>query len=200
MDPKYTRYMYIALGVAVFAFAITFFPNPGITGHVSVEAGYQPLNMQITQSQKYLVTTDYEDPLMITSLRLSGEVIGDGKAEVIIDNGIGQRLTIYTNEEDRQDGGLITGMGKNQITGLAVGEKPKEKALLNLVDMGTMDFIAAEPREGKTLTKGKFANMCADTCLVEMELSKESNYVLEIRVSEGTILKLDNMIYGILLQ
>ena len=211
MNTKQTNLVYVAIGFVIIAFSLTFFQNPGITGHVSVEAGYQPLNLLITESQAYTVTSDYESAIKLTSMRFSGEVIGDGKAEVILDNGLGQRLLVYTNEVEKAEDNKITGMGK--VTGLAVGDgdaqekgaidkaaEIKEKALLNLMFAENLAPIKAETKSGAELKSGKFANECKETCLMEMELSKNLTYGLEFRVSEGTQLKLDNMIYGILIE
>lgn len=200
LNTKQTNIMYVVLGFAMVAFVLTFFPDTGITGHVSVEAGYQPLDMVIKESQSYVMTTDYENPITITFIRLSGEVIGDGRAEVILDNGLGQRLLIYSNAEEELGVNKITGMQYNKITGMAISEEMKELSLLNLVEKGTLPDISPEPPAGTLLYEGSFANKCRQTCLMEMELSKEANYILEVMVSEGTELKLDNMIYGILLE
>jgi len=101
-------------------------------------------------------------------------------------------------------------MGK--VTGMAVGEDAadktaiekaaeiKQKALLNLVPAENLGYLDATVPADRVLKSGKFANECKDTCLMEMELSKDVNYRLEIRVSEGTELRLDNMIYGILVE
>lgn len=201
MNRKKTNLLYVALGFVMVAFALTFFPNTSITGHVSVEAGYQSLDMLIEESQSYVISSDYEDSLIITFMRLSGEVIGDGRAEVIIDNGLGQRLIVYSNLEEEQEPNLITGMKSNKITGMVVGEEEMDKlSLLNLIERGKLSDLSLELPKGRILTKGKFANVCKHTCLMEMELSRDSNYILEFKVSEGTKLRLDNMIYGILLQ
>lgn len=201
MKTKHKNLLYVAMGFVMVAFVLTFFPDTGITGHVSVEAGYQPLDLLIEESQSYIISSDYEDPLIITFMRMSGEVIGDGRAEVILDNGLGQRLMIYTNAKDRPEGNLITGMGDNKITGMVVGdEEMKELSLLNLIEGRGLPYISQEQPAGGILVEGKFANECKETCLMEMELSKDSNYILELKVSEGTKLKLDTMIYGILLE
>ena len=200
MDNKKKQFLYILLGVSLAAFMLSFMPGENITGHVSVEAGYQALNLEIAESQAYVVTSDYDNPIKLTSMRLSGEVIGDGKVEVILDNGIGQRLLVYTNAVDKIETDQITGMSR--VTGLAIkeAEQVKEKALLNLVFAGNLDAIDATVPEGGQLRTGKFANECKETCLMEMDLSKDINYKLEFLVSNGTQLKLDNMMYGILLE
>jgi hypothetical protein len=205
MEDKKKQFLYLTLGFAVAAFLLTFMPGGNITGHVSVEAGYQRLNLTITESQAYIVTSDYDNLLKLTSMRLSGEVIGDGKVEVILDNGLGQRLVVYTNEKNAAESNKITGMGK--VTGMAIEDgaiakagEIKEKALLNLVPAETIKYLDATVPSDRILKSGKFANECKDTCLMEMELSKNVNYKLEFSISEGTQLKLDNMIYGILIE
>jgi hypothetical protein len=200
MEDKKKQFLYIVLGVSLAAFLLSFMPGENITGHVSVEAGYQVLNLEIAESQAYTVTSDYENPIKLTSMRLSGEVIGDGRVEVILDTGLGQRLLVYTNAVEKVEENQITGMGR--VTGMAIkeAEEIKEKALLNLVFAGSLEAIEAEDPERGELKTGKFANECRETCLMEMELSRDINYKLEFKVSNGTQLRLDNMIYGILVE
>lgn len=201
MYNKKKQFLYIVLGFAAAAFLLSFMPGENITGHVSVDAGYQVLNLSVTESQSYTVTSESENTLKLTSIRLSGEVIGDGKVEAILDNGLGQRLLIYTNAVDEMESDKITGMGK--VTGMAISGadetgNPQEKVFLNLVPAERLGYIEAKAPEGGMLKSGKFANECKETCMMEMEISKGVSYRLEIKMSEGTELRLDNMIYGLL--
>lgn len=194
MDKKQIKMWYVALVFAMFVFGMTFLPNPGITGHVLMDAGYQILDISVDESQVYVMSSDYEDPLTITSLRLSGEIIGEGKAEVYLDNGAGQKLLLYSNILDSRE--------VNHITGMAVADEEdiEEKALLNLIPAEKTGYIDAELEDGVVFDSGKFANRCKETCIINMELSKDINYKLEFKVSEGVELRLEHMIYGLLLE
>src|SRR3990167_1825551 len=75
----------------------SFFPDSGITGFVSIETKKQKLDLSIENSQSYILTTSSKEPFQITSLKLSGEIIGQGIVKAYIDNGQYQRILIYSN-------------------------------------------------------------------------------------------------------
>ncbi len=73
------------------------FYSPNITGFVSVSIYKQNVSLVIDQSQNFFLTSDNIEPFIITSFKVSGEVIGEGRVKVLIDSGKGQRLTVYNN-------------------------------------------------------------------------------------------------------
>lgn len=192
MNTRLTQALAIIFGLFIFAFALSFFPDAGVTGHVLVDSKTQPLDMTVTQSQSFVISSHSEEPIYITFIRLTGEVIGDGRAEAILDNGRGQRLVVYTNAVKKPEPNLITGMTVKDL------EELEEAYTLVLTPSSALDYLSSElTSEEKEFVSGKFANECQQTCLIEMELSKDATYSLEFRVSKGTQLKLDNLLYGL---
>ena len=95
--------------------------NPNITGFLSLDFVMQDLNLTLSQSQNYIITSTNPEPFTLTSFKISGEMIGDGRVEIYIDNGQSQQLLVYRNVKQKQRGmALITGM-------FIEGEKQTEK-------------------------------------------------------------------------
>lgn len=180
---------------------LSFFRNPTITGNVSVETKNQALDIEIANSQNYILTTNTEYAYKLTSLRLSGEVIGDGVAEVYIDNGQKQKILVYSNKMGESPGlgvEAITGKktGRQRITALAVDEGREEiNLILDYVkNLPTPQFEIAENEE---LKEGPFQYKCGETCFMDMYMQKDVSYNLLFYVDEGTILRLDEVTYTV---
>jgi len=45
---------------------VSFFPNPGITGYVSIETKKQAIDLTIANSQSYILTTNSKEPFYLT--------------------------------------------------------------------------------------------------------------------------------------
>ena len=175
----------------------SFFPNPGITGYVSVETKKQKIDLTIANSQSYILTTNSEKPFYLTSLKISGEVIGDGIANVYINNNIGEKALIYSNLVKKNKGlDSITGMGK--ITGGVIGVNSADEGdSLVIEHLENIEGEVGGVSEDEVLTSGVFENKCADSCFIEMLLNKETAYQLLFYVHEGTILKVSEIEYTI---
>lgn len=177
---------------------ISIFPNPGITGYVSIEIKTQEIDLTIANSQSYILTTNSKEPFYLTSLQFSGEVIGDGSVKVYVDNGQGQKILIFSNII-KKDKGLDSITGMNKITGGVVGtdQGTQEEYYLVIEYLENIEEEPGEIAEDKELAAGNFKNKCVDTCFIEMLLSEEIGYQLLFYVEEGTILRLDEIVYNI---
>ena len=133
----------------------------------------------------------------LTSLRLSGEVIGSGRAEIVLENGLGQELWIYSNMKQKQG---------NMITGMAVGEEDtalaEEKAEATdtawlMITPGDANKESPEKQltPEREITSGKFQNTCTDTCYMNMKMQKGLYYTLNVRVDAGTQVKITELKY-----
>lgn len=170
--------------------------NPNITGFLSLDFVIQDINLTLSQSQNYIITSTNPEPFILTSFKISGEVIGDGRVEVYIDNGQGQQLLVYRNVKSKQRGmGLITGMfiaGEKQTE----KEKAKQGSYLVLNPGKTIQELEImELSEKEETVSGIFSNECADSCFIKMELSDKIAYKLVFKIEPGTTLKLDNIVY-----
>ena len=186
----------IAAIVLLFVGVVSFFPNPGITGYVSVESKKQRVDLTIANSQSYILTTNSEEPFYLTSLKLSGEVIGEGIAKAYIATKE-QNILIYSNVVKKDEGiGSVTGM--EGITGNVVGVDPElEGDSLIIEHLENIEGEIGVIREGETIIKGNFEDSCVDSCFIEMLLDKDIGYQLLFYVEEGTILKLNEISYTI---
>jgi hypothetical protein len=175
----------------------SFFPKPGITGFVSVETKKQLIDLTIANPQSYILTTENEVPFYLTSLKFSGEVIGEGIVEAYLDNNQGQKVLIYSNVQAK-DGGLNTVTGMDKVTGQVVGDdEPYEGDTLVIEHLENLGPFNQTLAPNEFTTTGTFENQCAHTCFTEILLQKDIAYQLLFYVEEGTILKLNEITYTI---
>lgn len=190
----------IEIMVAVILLLISiasFFPKPGITGYVSVETKKQKIDLTIANSQSYIMTTNSQEPFYLTSIKLSGEVVGEGIAKVYISSSQGQKILIYSNVVKKEGGmNTVTGMGK--ITGNAVRDDSKtEGDYLVIEHLENIEGGLGAISKDESLISGSFKDECMDSCFIEMLLNKDMAYQLLLYVEEGTILKINEIGYTI---
>lgn len=191
---------------------IALFPNKGITGYISVETKSKTLNLTISNSQSYVLTTNNEALFYLTSIKVSGEVIGKGIAEMYVDNGKEQKALVYSNVVKKEKGvPSITGLGK--VSGMAVGvggndknknNAPNESELKQntsediIIDyLEKIEYIPQTIAEDEEIITGNFEGRCLESCFVEMPLSKDIAYQLLFYVDDGTLLKINKIEYTI---
>lgn len=180
--------LFVAISLLLIS-TLVLFRDPTISGHFSADFRSQPVDLAIDHSQSYLLKTDSPEPIYITSLRLSGNVIGDGSVEIIIEDQ-DKEILVYKNVKDKED-------GLSSITAMAVAptEGVAENALL-LEPVGIMDWAELAPiSEDEEYSAGPFNNRCADTCFIEMPLSSELTYKLVFMVEPGTKLEITKITY-----
>ncbi|MBW2989601.1 hypothetical protein KY358_04770 [Candidatus Woesearchaeota archaeon] len=171
----------------------------GITGFVSSSIYKQDLNMAISESQNFILTSNSAKPFTINSIRLSGEVIGKGQAKVYIDTGTGQNVLIFSNvaEKKENEKGIlgITGMAveDDAIAGYDESKILIIKPLDRLLEKGSFEEI----EDYHYLKEGLFKDECAETCFISMDVSSETRYRLVALVEDGTKLKLDEISYQV---
>jgi len=188
----------IQLGIAICLLLVAvlmLFKNPGITGHFSADFKSQTLSMTIDKSQSYMLTAVSDEPIYVTSIRMSGEVVGNGNVEIFIDNNAGQRLLLYRNVKKIEQ-------GLSTVTGMLVGSdeesiEASEQILLVLKPLDKIEYKGAEISLSakEEYVSGLFNNKCADTCFIEMTLSSELGYKLTFNIEPGTMLKINKLIY-----
>jgi hypothetical protein len=204
----------LALVLLVFigAFALdTFFPTaavpvntgaPGIVGFVPVEIKSQLISLVATEPTSFVIFSEREEQFELTSLRISGEVIGTGRAEIVLDNGLGQELLLYSNIKQKQG---------NMITGMAVrggGEPLPEDAEIKHIDPSQAWFkiapnedleVAERPTEelgdDKQAVAGEFQHSCVDTCYMNMKMKLGLYYTLKVKLDPGTEVRINELKY-----
>ncbi|MBW2984966.1 hypothetical protein KY361_07640 [Candidatus Woesearchaeota archaeon] len=191
---KLTKIKIAVVITAVLVLSVYIFKNPNITGYVSTDFVMQNLNLTITQSQSFTLTSTSPEPFTLTAFKLTGEVIGDGRVEIYLDNRQGQQLLIYRNLKTKDK-------GIGAITGFSVEGEVEEakKAAYFVISPGEIiqNPELQELSEKKETVSGTFENQCSDTCFIRMELSSSTVYDIVFKVESGTSLKINNIFYTI---
>lgn len=176
--------------IAVLVIGLSFF-KPSITGFVPVSVYTETLNLTISKDTAFTLFSN--EQIQVTSLKLSGEVIGDGAVHVYLSNTQGQNLLVYSNLMKNE-------FGKNIITGMAVAGKTDAQEKHSLVIQEIQQFnedVALPDNEGKIAESGRFDGACVETCSIIMDLSGRKVYKLIIVLEENAVLRIDNIVYTI---
>lgn len=202
----------VMLLIFVGAFALDrFFPTqavtadtvfPGIVGFVPVEIKSQPIDLYAAVPSRFVLFSEKEQAFELTSLRLSGEVIGQGRAEIVLDNGLGQELIIYSNVKQKQ-GNMITGMAVTAEDGEPLPADAKidtvaaDQAWLMITPgEGTLqESPSRELGNDQQTISGKFQHTCLDTCYMNMKMQKGLYYTLKVRLDPGTEVRINELKY-----
>ena len=184
--------MEIALAVSLLLMSTLFlFKTPGITGHFSADFKSQTINMAIEQSQIFSLRTTNQEPVAVSSLRMSGNIMGGGSVEIYIEDS-GQEYLIYKNIRQKEQ-------GLPAVTGMAVAyaaEPSQEEVLLLLESQGTIEWQSElSLAANQEFVSGPFNNKCIDTCFIEMILSTERAYNLIFMVEPGTKVEVNKITY-----
>ena len=172
--------------------------NPSITGYLSTDFVMQDLNLTLTNSQSFIITSSNPKPFNLTSFKLSGTIEGNGEVGIYLDNNPGKQLLIYRNVKEKTKGlSIITGFfteGEKQ----AETEKAKQGSYLVIAPGKQLQEIKMpELSEKEEIVKGMFTNECDETCFIKMEMSNQLGYQLIFKIESGTTLKLNNIVYTI---
>ena len=201
MNTIYKLEIFAAL-IGVFVVAMFMLPTPmTFTGYVSglnMTIYSQDLDLYVDGSQSYTLTS--ESDLHLRSFMLDGEVIGEGRVEIFLDNGKGQQFLIYENVEKSPEfkgPHLLTGVPS--ITGQAVtgedGAEEKKGMWLVIQKKSSINYEFAPLQEGEYAVSGEFYAECAETCNMPNELFNSNAYQLIFRLEKGTAVKLNAIKY-----
>jgi hypothetical protein len=155
----------------------------------------QELDVMISESQSYVLTSDKTNPFQLISFRLSGNVNGGGQVEITLESAAGQELLVYSNVKERS-------RGLEPITGMVAGEQQEQGISENgdwlvLLKEGNIKENFDDVSGEEEILSGNFGNECVETCLLEMEMSKENLYRLNFELEPGTTLQIREIIYNI---
>lgn len=169
----------LLLGVVVFGiiFVTLFIGKPSITGFVSTETYSQQLDLDVSESQRFILTSSSGGVLKLSSLSLAGSVSGTGLVNVYLSDGNKQWL-VFSNK--RREGSSM-----EEITGLAVGE-------LNIEPSGKLDRIETLPPNYETKS-GAFQNECLETCVLDEGIFNKPSLYLDVVIEPGTTLHISEI-------
>ena len=168
------------LGVIVFGiiFFTLLFSKPNITGFVPAEVFSQRLDIDVQSSQRFVLTAD-EGVLKLSSLSLSGSVIGDGLVNVYLSDGTAKWL-VFSNK--RRQGSSL-----EHITGLvALDIAPAEK--INKIESLPPGYVAQS---------GVFNNECVETCVLDSSLFSRPVLFMDVIVEPGTSLHISELRFSV---
>lgn len=170
--------------VLVFVLLVLLIPSkPDIIGFSDVQVHRQNIALAVDQSKSFSILPNA--PVSITSLSVSGEVLGPGAVNVYLVNDQGSKLRVFSNE--RKNRNLITGFfgedagSKNSIS--------SSDPVLEIKESGTLEGF--ESIDGSS--PGKFSFACQDSC--DLKNTDSSSYELVAYVEPGTTLIINELDY-----
>ena len=184
----------LVIVITMLAFLSLTFIRPKITGHVeavNITIYKQDMDLVIDRDSRYVFSSPDNTPLSLTQIKLSGEVIGDGRVEVTINDGEKQ-LLIYSNIAEKKGRGFITGMAVDDNA-----ESNEEKAFLIIEEseepVGEYQFIPLG--KNQEVISGAFSYACIETCKIPAGYFNSSSYQLFFKIEDNITLKLDELIF-----
>ena len=188
------------LGILVVGMVLL--PTPlTFTGYVSglnLTIYSQNLDVLIDGSQSYTLTTA-DKTLHLKSFMLDGEVIGQGRAEILLDNGKGQQFLIYENVQKKPDYSgpqFMTGIG---ITGKSIsdieGVEEKQGVYLVMQKKNPINYEFTSLKADEEIVSGEFYSVCKETCNMPEYIFNSHTYELVFRLEKGTAVKLKEIKY-----
>lgn len=192
--------------IIMFLLIITlFFSRPEVIGYASTNVHNQNLDLLIEQSQMYHLRSVYPTPVHLTSMQLSGEIIGDGTVSVYLDNEKGSRVLVFNNQKregsqiNRITGTVAAGEGSaGGVSGLSVTAdsmpmKHQEPALK--LTEGKLVFEYEKVGGGSQTFNGRFSNDCIESCLLQSDQFNQESFQLIFLIEPGTKLRVTGLSY-----
>ena len=179
----------------LFLGAITLY-KPSITGFVPLNVYTQDIELVLTESGNFILSTDAIEPFVISSFRISGEIIGNGQVNIAIDTGRGQKIVVYKNLKDSsKKGGFtkITGRVMRNIKQETSDSKAKWLVIKPIKPL--LEREVFEDVNDTEIKSGVFEDQCIQSCTMSMEMSRDVNYRLVFLVEKGTTLKVNKVTF-----
>ncbi len=168
--------------VVIFLLLVLFIPyKPNIIGFSDVNIHRQKVNLAADHSKSFVVTT--KEPVSITSLSVSGEVLGQGAASVYLIDKNGNKRKVFSNEQKGMR--LITGF-YGEDAEVANSIKTQEP-VLHIKEESSIEFT----ENVKNAVPGEFISVCSDTCSLE----ESDSFKLLTYVEPGTTLIISEIDY-----
>lgn len=170
--------------VLVFVLLVLLIPSkPDIIGFSDVQVHRQDIALAIDKSKSFTILP--KEPVSITSLSVSGEVLGPGAVNVYLVNDQGDKLRVFSNE--RKNRNLITGFfGEDAGSQNSISSSDP---VLEIKESGVLEGF--ESRDDTS--PGKFSFACQDSC--DLKNADSSSYELVAYVEPGTILIINELDY-----
>ncbi len=95
-------------------FSSLYYSDSGITGHISAPFIEEPMDFYAIESQEMFIGLDDTSSIDLSSLRITGRVIGEGDVSIHIQDETNNKLLVFSNQEKKS-------LGIIPVTGFVVG-------------------------------------------------------------------------------
>ena len=194
LDKDFKRNLFrtevILIVALIIVIPLALLDKPSITGFVASDLFRQNLNFTVDKSQALDITSVSGQQVYISSLSLSGEVIGSGSVAIYLSNKAGEQVLVYTN----------VGQAKarnNMITGAAIGAKTDVQAAKGDSVMLNYGRELTWPGSLGIGSPGEFVNTCAQSCYLDPNKFMSKDFELQVFVEPGTKVKITEIFYTI---
>ncbi len=172
----------LVLSVVVFTIIVVtlFVGNPSITGFVSTETFTQPIDIDVSESQRFVLSSESGALLKLSSFSMASTVVGNGLVNVYLTDGVRNWL-VFSNKWKE-------GSSMEEITGMAV-------ANLNIDSGERLNRIESLP-SGYQTRSGVFQNQCMETCILDEDLFNKEQLFLDVIIEPGTSLHVSEIRYS----
>jgi len=198
--------LFMAITFFLFVTLFLLFDDPVWTGHVSADFVEKDTQVLIIQDQDYRITSVNNTPLYLTSLMVSGKVIGRGEVVIYLATGEGKRHIVWRNTKDTENVRRINAYMpvRPEIQLTAKNEVEIHPDLYPDELQAYLELLAAEINETgerdvliNYIINSEdgiiFQNACKETCILNP--TRASSYTLEFEVEPGTIAYVSKIVY-----
>jgi hypothetical protein len=192
---RFVKVEFAVLMICLVLLALVF-SRPEIVGYASTNVHSQDLNLVVEQSQRFYLRSLIPEPVHLTSLTMSGEVIGEGIVTIYLENEFGRRNLVYKNVK-RKDSthNRITGTAiiGGSITGNSI-QAHDDNPILDLLEgpvLSGYEFLHPAYRT----VSGEFHHVCVESCLLQARTFEGNRFILDFLIEPGTKLKIKEIVY-----
>lgn len=181
------------IGIIIASLAINLSDNSfsTITGFVTSETHRQSIDLEITRSGSYQLTTLNGTPPQLTHFAVTGTITGNGTAALSLQNNAGRQLLVHSNLQKLGTTSLLT------ITG-AFTKAPTQPAAIEdntlIITPGRQDTTTVPLPDGYRIDSTPFENTCIETCIIDPAFTDES-LTLRAAVEPGTQIRITDITY-----
>ncbi|MBW2985950.1 hypothetical protein KY333_01135 [Candidatus Woesearchaeota archaeon] len=203
VDKARLRFVKVEFALLMFSLVLLalVFSRPEVIGYASTNIHSQDLNLLVDHSQGFFLRSVTQQPIHLTSLTISGEVIGKGTASVYLEDAYGIRHLVYKNMKSKDSThNRITGvsaagsaMSELSVTGNSLPAK-EELPVLDLLEANDLYGYVMLSKGYKAVT-GKFNNACVDSCILYGNSYIGTHFKLDFFVEPGTKLNINEIVY-----
>ncbi|MBW3001531.1 hypothetical protein KY338_00035 [Candidatus Woesearchaeota archaeon] len=192
---RFVKVEFAVLMICLVLLALVF-SRPEIVGYASTNVHSQDLNLVIENSQRFYLRSLVPEPVHLTSLTISGEVLGEGTVTIYLDNERGIRNLVYKNVK-RKDS------THNRITGTSIiGGSVTGNSIQTQDDSPVLDLLEGPVLSGYEFlhpayraVQGEFHHACVESCLLQARTFEGNRFIIDFFIEPGTKLRIKEIVY-----